>query len=236
LLTEQLAEAQAKLLKAHELIEARDDDVQTLNEIKSFVNDPTMAEHVKAIDAKLRGIEQEVEKGESTPDEAHAKTRELLEQTRTEMADIQNSTQAEALVQRADIISDKLLAQLPETYTEQDKSVVMALWTEKMDWDRAIKDPDNISEQLTEDFQEALDTYGTPRGALFTVEEVEELKPEATTKVQTPDEKLAELMDKPWGGLKKTDLGDGKTKVEPEMSDDEFSAGMASLIREAAGR
>ncbi len=236
LLTQQLAEANDKLLRANELIEAKEDDVQTLNEIKSFVNDPSMADHVKAIDAKLRGIEQEVEKGESTPDEAQAKTRELIEQTRTEMADIQATASAEALVGRADIIADKLLAQLPDTYTEQDRAVVQELWTGKMDWDAAVADPDNISDQLTQGFQEALDAYGTPRGALFTVDEVEELKPEATAEVQTPEQELATLMDKPWGGLKEEDLGEGKTKVSAELSDDAFNDALASVIRKAHGR
>jgi hypothetical protein len=236
LLTQMLAESQEKLVKTHELLEQRDDDVQTLNEIKSFVNDPAMKEHVLAIDNKLKGIEQEVEKGESTPDEAQAKTLALLEQTRTEMADIQATASTEALVGRADIISDKLLAQLPETYTEQDRSIVQALWTEKMDWDRAVADPDNLSEQLTEGFQVALDTYGVPRGALFTVEEVEELTPDAAIVNKTPEQELAEVMDKPWGDVKTEELDGGKTKVSPELSDDEFNDALALIIKKAHGR
>ena len=236
LLTQQLAESQQKLVKMAELMEERDDDVQTLNEIKSFVNDPAMKEHVYAIDAKLKGIEQEVEKGESTPDEAQAKTRELIEDTRKEMADIQATASAEALVGRADVIADKLLAQLPDTYTEQDRTVVQALWTEKMDWDRAVADPDDLSAQLTEGFQEALDTYGTPRGALFTVEEVEELTPEAANAAKTPEQELAEVMDKPWGEVVTEELEGGRTKVTPKLSDDEFNADVASIIRAANKR
>ncbi len=236
LLTLQLAEANDKLLKAHELLELRDDDVQTLNEIKSFVNDPAMKEHVVAIDNKLKGIEQAVEKGESTPDEAHAKTRELIEQTRTEMADIQNTAEAEALVARADIISDKLLAQLPDTYTDQDRNIVQKLWTESMDWEQATQNPDDLAEQLTGDFQKALDEYGVPRGALFTVDEVTELKPEAATTAKTPEQELEEVLDQGWGELKTEDLGDGKTKVVAVKTDDEFKAAIASTIRKIHGR
>jgi hypothetical protein len=235
LLTQQLAESNEKLVSMAELLTQKDDDVQTLNEIKSFVNDPEMADHIIAIDNKLKGIEQEVETGDSTPDEALTKTREVLEQTREEVVDIRNQASAEALVSRADIIADKLLAQLPDTYNEQDRDIVQALWTEKMDWDRAVANPDDIADQLTEGLQTALDTYGVPRGALFTVEEVEELTPERTA-VKTPDEELADLLDQDWGGVKTEELDSGKTKTTLEKSDDEFSAAMASIIRKAHGR
>ena len=235
LLAIQVAEANDKLIKLAEIVEQKDQDSQTLNEIKSFVNDPAMKEHVVAIDNRLRGIEQEVETGESTPEQAQEKTRVLLEQTRTEIADVQATATAEALVSRADTIADKLLAQLPETYNEQDRTIVQTLWTEKMDWDKAVENPDNLNLQLTEGFQEALDTYGTPRGALFTVEEVEELTPEkATTK--TAEEQLDDILDKPWGALKTETLADGKTKVTPELSDDELNADMAAIIRKSHGR
>jgi hypothetical protein len=105
-----------------------------------------------------------------------------------------------------------------------------------MDWDRAVKDPDALSEQLTEGFQEALDTYGVPRGALFTVEEVEELTPDAGATELSPDEKLAELMKRPWGGVVTEEVEGGTDKVSPELSDDEFNDALALIIRKAHGR
>ncbi len=236
LLTQQVAEAQAQVVKMAELLESKDGDVQTLNEIKGFVNDPAMKEHVVAIDNKLRGIEQEVITGESTPDEAQVKTRELLDSTREEMADIRDTANAEALVGRADIIAEKLLAQLPDTYTDQDREIVQALWTEKMNWDQAVNDPDNLNQQLTDGFQVALDTYGVPRGALFTVEEVEELTPEATAETKTPEQALADLMGENWGAVKTETSESGKTTVTPEKSDGEFNDAMADIIRKANNR
>ena len=215
-----------------ELLELKEQDVQSLNEIKSFVNDPAMADHVYAIDNKLKGIEAEVESGETTPDQAMDRTRELLETTREEIADVQATAQAEALVARADVIADKLLAQLPEEYNEQDRSVIQDLWTDKMDWDRAVANPDALSDILSEGFQDTLNRYGTPRGALFTGEEVEELTPEPATEPASPEEKLAELMDQNWGSVKETDLGDGRTTVQAEKSDDEFNAAMAQAAEE----
>jgi len=74
----QLAEAQAALVTLTERMAKSDEDVRTLNEIKSYVNDPTMADHVIAIDNRLKGIEAEVESGETTPEDALEKTQRLL--------------------------------------------------------------------------------------------------------------------------------------------------------------
>ena len=236
LLTQQLAEQNDKLVRMAELLELKEQDVQTLNEIKSFVNDPAMSEHVIAIDNKLKGIEEEVESGDLDPDEAQDRTRELLEQTREEIADVQATASAEALVARADVIADKLLAQLPEEYNEQDRSVIQDLWTEKMDWDAAVADPDALSDILSEGFQDTLNRYGTPRGALFTGEEVQELTPEPATEAPTPEQELEALMDQPWGKVKTETSASGKTTLVPEKTDSEFNDAIAGLIRKAHGR
>ena len=236
LLQIQIAEQNDKLVRMAELLELKEQDVQTLNEIKSFVNDPDMADHVYAIDNKLKGIETEVESGDLDPDEAQDRTRELLEQTREEIADVQATASAEALVARADVIADKLLAQLPEEYNEQDRTVIQDLWTEKMDWDAAVADPDSLSDILSEGFQETLNRYGTPRGALFTGEEVQELTPEPVTETLTPEQELEALMDQNWGAVKTETSASGKTTLIPEKSDDEFNDAIAGLIRKAHGR
>lgn len=235
LLTKQLADQSDKLVRMAELLELKEQDVQTLNEIKSFVNDPAMADHVYAIDAKLKGIETAVEAGDLEPDEALDRTRELLDKTREEIADVQATAAAEALVSRADIIADKLLAQLPEEYNAQDRAVIQDLWTEKMDWAKAVANPDRLSDILSEGFQETLDRYGVPRGALFTGEEVQELTPEPAAAPPTPEEELEELMGRNWGGLQEVDTAGGK-RVQAELSDDDFNQALASVIRKAHGR
>jgi len=226
----QLSEAQSSLVKLNELLIAKDEDVQTLNEIKSYVNDPTMAEHVMAIDQRLKGISEEVESGESTPEEALDRTRDLLEATKEEVLDAKADVQAEALITKADFIADKLLDALPDEYNEQDRGVISDLWTEKMDWDRAVADPDNLSTVLTESFQDTLDRYGTPRGALFTKEEAEETTTEATAE-PTSAEKLDELMGRDWGATKEVKTKTGAIKNVAVQSDDEFSKAMATAWR-----
>ena len=236
LLTQQVAEANDKLVRMAELLELKEQDVQTLNEIKGFVNDPDMADHVYAIDNKLKGIETAVESGDLKPEEAQDRTRELLEQTREEIKDVQDTANAEALVARAEVIAEKLLAQLPEEYNESDRSVIQDLWTEKMDWDKAVANPDALSDILSEGFQETLTRYGTPRGALFTGEDVQELTPEPAAEALTPEKELEALMDQPWGAVKTETSKAGKTTLIPEKSDSEFNDAMAGLIRKAHGR
>ncbi len=231
----QLAESNEKLVRMAELLEAKDDDVQTLNEIKSYINDPDMKAHVEAIDAKLRGLEKEVETGETTPEDALAKTHKLLEQTREEMADAQATVQAEQLVTKADIIAEKLLAQLPEEYNEADRNTITKLWTNGMDWDNAVKHSDNLAEVLTKDFQTVIDEYGTPRGSLVSTEEAEKETKEAET-AQTPEQELEAVMKQPWGAVKEVETKSGATKIEAELSDDAFNAAMAKIIRVSSGR
>ncbi len=230
----QLAESQDKLVRMAELLEKKDDDVNTLNDIKSFINDPLMKDHVLAIDAKLRGIEQEVEAGDIKPDEALTRAQELLEETREEVADTHADMQTDALIQRSDIIAEQLLNALPREYNDSDRAVLEDLFTNNVDWDAAVADPDHLSETLTKGFQETIDKYGVPRGALFTGNEVEELIPDETTNL-TPEQELQAEMDLDWGAVKEVEVN-GVTKTVAELTDAEFNALQAKIIRTASGR
>jgi hypothetical protein len=230
---DQLAESQDKLVRMAELLEANKTDVTTLNEIKSFINDPEMKDHVIAIDNKLKGIEaieEEVETGTTTPEDAVTKTRELLDEAREELRDTQADVQADQLIARADSFVERLLQGLPDEYNAEDLGVINDLFHEKVDWDAAVADPDNLSEILTKGFQATIDRYGMPRGALFDAAEVDVLTPEVTEPEQSPADELAELMELPWGGVKTSEVN-GKTVVEPEMSDDDFNAVLAQAVR-----
>jgi hypothetical protein len=231
---EQLSTANDRLVEMQKLLEARDGDVATLNEIKSFVNDPEMKDHVIAIDHKLRGIEdieEEADKGKISPEDAATKTQDLLNEAREELQDTQDDIQADQLIGKADFFVDKLLNALPKEYNAEDLGVINDLFHEKVNWDALVEDPDNLAAILTEGFQETIDRYGMPRGALFNAAEVEVLTPEAADVPQTPEEELADLMKPDWGATKTVDLGNGRTKVEAEKSDDEFSAAMAATLR-----
>lgn len=232
---DQLAETQDKLLRMAELLEAKEADVQTLNEIKGYVNDPEMKDHVIAIDQKLKGIEvvQEMEDaGELTPEDAVELTAELLEEAQEELRDTQADVQADQLIARADVISEGLLQALPEEYNEEDIDVINDLFHEKVDWDSAVEFPDELSDILTQGFQETIDRYGMPRGALFDAEEVDVLAPEVPEEdLMTPEEELRDLMDLPWGDIVEVEDEAGNVSIEPEMSTDDFNTVLAQAIR-----
>jgi hypothetical protein len=231
----QLIEAQTSLVDLQKLLAASADDVQTLNEIKSYANDPTMEAHVRAIDNRLKGISDEVESGESTPEEALEKTRQLLSEAKEEVLDVKADVQAEGLTTKADIIYDKLLDALPEEYNEQDRNTVSDLMAAKMDeqgWDKAIADPDNLSTILTEQFQETLNRYGTPRGALLTKEEVDESTTEVVTEA-TPEQEVADILGKDWGEVKEVTTKSGTVTKEPVYNDAAFTANLTTLLKHA---
>jgi len=232
---EQLIESQDKLIRMQELLEARSADVATLNEIKSFINDPDMKDHVLAIDAKLRGVELELEHGTIEPEDAVLRTQAMLEEARMELRDTQADIQADQLISKADSIAERLLSALPEEYNYDDRNIINELFTDRVDWDAAVAYPDHLAEILTQGFQDAIDRYGTPRGALFDTEEVDLLTEDVATG-PTPEEELEALMDLPWGDIRETDLGDGNVLLEPEMSDDDFNAVLAKAIRVSHGR
>ena len=232
---EQLAETQNKLVRMAELLEAKEADIQTLNEIRGLVADPSMKDHVLAIDAKLRGVELEVENKEITPEDALEKTRALLEQTREEMRDTQADVQADLLIQKADSIASQLLGALPEEYNESDRAVINDLFIDKIDWDAVVANPGRLLDTLTEGFQTTVDRYGVPRGALFSTDEVEELTPQAATQL-TPEQELKALMEQNWGETKTVDLPGGKQQTVAAKSDDDFSKALAGVLRKAHGR
>ena len=232
---EQLAETQNKLVRMAELLEAKEADIQTLNEIRGLVADPSMKDHVLAIDAKLRGVELEVENKEITPEDALEKTRALLEQTREEMRDTQADVQADLLIQKADSIASQLLDALPEEYNESDREVINDLFIDKIDWDAVVANPGRLLDTLTEGFQTTVDRYGVPRGALFSTDEVEELTPQAATQL-TPEQELKALMEQNWGETKTVDLPGGKQQTVAAKSDDDFSKALAGVLRKAHGR
>lgn len=232
---QQLAEAQASLVRMAELLENKEKDVATLNEIKSYVNDPNMAEHIYAIDRKLKGIEDDVKSGETTPEDASKKVQALVESAREEMIDTQADIQADALITKAESLAERILASLPKEYNDQDKTILGDLWQDKMNWEAAVANPENLANILTSSFQEVVDRYGVPRGALFTADEVKEYQPEVVTP-KTPEQELQEEMAKNWGGIVKKELPGGKTVVTPELSDEDFNAALAKAIRIANKR
>lgn len=235
-LEEQLAENNTSLNKLTAMLEEREADSNTLTEIRELAQDPKMRDHVVALDKALKGIEDEIEEGETTPEKTQDRTRELLKETKEELEDVVADQQADLLLSRADIIADKLLDGLPKEYLPEDKDVVSRLWVDEMDWEKAAGDSDNLSTHLTESFQKALDIFGKPRGAMLSLDDVEIVKEgEEATSTPAPEEELAEILGKNWAATKTVKSSTGVETTVPELTDDEFTESMAKAMRIARG-
>ena len=227
---EQLAESTKALATMTELLDSKTADSETLEAIKGYIHDPDLKEHVEAIDRALRGVEQEVEQGEITPEQATDKNRALIDQIRNETQDALADQAADALVGRADLLADRLLGELPEEYTEQDRAVIGDLWADKVDWEAAAQNPDNLPEILHKSFQETIDRFGAPRGGLIQGD-TEDSETATVSLAPTPEEELATLMSREYGAVTKGESLSGKATFTPDVSDADITADMAKAMR-----
>ena len=192
--------------------------------------DPKHASHVEYINNVLLGIEQKEEEGEITSEEADKRSRTLLEQNQEALADELAEARADGIIARADAIADKWLEGLPEEYTEKDREVIAHLWTDAIDWDAVEEDPSSLEETLHTSFQEVIDLYDTPRGALVAPSETTE--EETETEEVDPERELEELISgTEWAGMSTVKTPTGKEVLTPDISDDEFKDAMATVLK-----
>lgn len=235
-LEDQLREKDSAVSRLTELLEASKEDVDIINQIRSWANDPKLGPHIQILDKAVRegldAIEEEVEEGKTTPEQAQAKTQKLLEDRTARLQEAIEDQEADLVLSRADIIADKLLDALPEEYTEQDKQIIARLWADEVDWSHVAENPDDLSSTLHTGFQAALENFGTPRGGLVYSGEVE--TEETVEEPPSPEEEIRSLIDKPWAAMKEVNKGN-KTVLVPEHDDADFSAAMATAMRKARG-
>jgi hypothetical protein len=218
------------LAKLATMLQEKENDTNILNEIRALALNPKYRDALELIDKGLRGVEEEVEAGETTPEKADIETKKLL----AKQAQIEDSVadqKAELIIQRADLLADKWLESLPPEYTEDDRKVIANLWTNNVDWDSVEQNPGNLDKILAESFQQSINTFGTPRGSLLNPDDVEFVD-ETTTKAADPVEELATMLrDKQYGATKLVKTHSGKEVPMPIIGDDEFAADFARVLK-----
>ncbi len=225
-----LTESNQSVAKLTELLESAKADSDVINDIRALALDPKHASHVEYINNVLLGIEQKEEEGEITSEEADKRSRTLLEQNQEALADELAEARADGIIARADAIADKWLEGLPEEYTEKDREVIAHLWTDAIDWDAVEEDPSSLEETLHTSFQEVIDLYDTPRGALVAPSETTE--EETETEEVDPERELEELISgTEWAGMSTVKTPTGKEVLTPDISDDEFKDAMATVLK-----
>lgn len=227
-LRNKLQESITSTNKMTEMLEVRQRDSDVLARIRELADDPKYSDAVMALDRKLKGIEDEVDEGDKSPEQGAKETKALIEKTRNELTDMVADQRADLILARADNLAERFLSNLPAEYTEQDKTVLARIWVDEVNWDLIDKNPSALESEISESFQRSVDVYGTPRGAYIDPNSVEFVD-ETQTAEPDPVEELRALVGKNWGEVKSSDTKKGI--FEPTFSDEEFAAAAGEAMR-----
>ena len=209
-----------------------------IKEIRSLAHDPKHRPYVEYLHKVLMGepVEEVVEEEDLSPQEVEDRRIQQLMNSQANLEDVIMDQRADAIINKADTIADKWLESLPEEYTNEDRNSIAHLWTTRVDWNGIEADPNSIESELARSFQDTLNLYGTPRGTLYTPEQVEQLQQTTTeeAKAPSPEEELAQLFNnKSYSSLK----GSGKKNsagaeiMTPEVSDEDFARDFAQAMK-----
>lgn len=224
-LEEQFKAATARENELRGRIGDLEEDSQILDAIKNLGMDEKYRDHVVAIDKALQGIEDEIEVAEEKGDKkAVSAAEKRFEQKTAELEDLLQEQRAESLWNEASGLAKDMIEALPDAYTDEDKTIIGKLWTPRVNWSGIEENGRQaIPSFLNNSFAEVIKEYGTPRGALVdkVTEDVKSKFPKAQT--VSNDDAVKQLMDKNWAETNE----DGKAVV----SDDDFTRGMAELLR-----
>lgn len=238
-LENQYKESNQALSKLTSMYEDAKESTDILDSIKELAKNPKYLPHLEVIDKALKGIEEEVEEGKTTPEDALKAADKILNSKVEELTEELAEQRADAIIARADAIADKWLASLPEEYTDKDKDVIARLWTNAVDWNEVEDNPSILEDTLKDSLQNVIEVYGPPRGSLFTAEEIETALEEETSPEKmavSPEEELAALTQgKNYSSFKEVTVplpgGRSKTTLLPEVSEDDFSRDLAEAMR-----
>lgn len=208
-------------------LEALETDSKIVQAIRDLAQDQKYRSHVEIIDKALQGVETEAEAVKEAEEKGDGKALKAAEkrflERSAQLEDIIADQHAESLLNEARSFATKVLARLPEEYTDEDRSVISKLWTQRVDWDYIEENgAEAIPGALNSSLALVIKEYGTPRGALVakTTKEIEARVPEA--KQVSPAERAKGILETNWAELK-----DGK----PVHSDDEFAKNLGALLK-----
>lgn len=229
---EKVADDRSKeLSQMVELLQARESESQIVNAIRALAADgnPQHRELVESLNNALQGIEESVESGEKTPEQAAADTKAAIAETQEAMEDIASNQQAELLLMKADLLAEKYFDALPPDYSDQDKEVLSTLLTDHVNWEAIEEDPNVLSEEIPKAFEKVLQFFGEPRGKAAEVATEGETKQPAK-EAASPEPEVPEHLKVEWGELKEVQTPKGAV-LKPTHSDDDFSDALAKELR-----
>jgi len=232
------AESDASVARLTKMLEGAQSAQQTLNDLRALANDPKHRPHVEYLHKVMLGedVEEELPENATPQQKEDHRLNEIAKAQEALQASVLDQ-QADAIIQRADLIADRWLEALPDEYTAEDRNAVAHLWTSRVDWPAIQGNPSGLEKFLADSFQDTLNIYGVPRGYMFTQEQVEELKKTQTTETAptlTPEKELEQLFaSKNYSGFKGTGKKNtaGAEIMLPEVSEDDFAADLARAMK-----
>lgn len=225
--------------EVHNLIEsvkAREAAARVVDKINSLYSSGKFKAEIEALDAAIKGVEQEAVAVQTQADEAKvpantdlAKFQAAAQRNQEEALAAIEEQKNDLLLMKSQLITEKLFAALPETeYNEQDRKVLQNALVDHVDWEAIESNPSVLETEIAKGFQSTVSWYGDPRGKLQNTKQTQftgETKPAEETK--TVDLSKLEL-----GKLIKDDKG----KVSPAITDNEFQALLAEEMRRSSKR
>lgn len=231
---EEVTEREEKLRKQIVQLEQEHD---VLERLRALADDEKYRPMLERLDKALKGIDDEVEAGTKTEEEGKEDARKLFEKESKKINEEVDKKTAEMIFQHANLIADRMLEALPETYNAADRKAISQDWSSAVDWNKIEEDSSVMKEELQRSFKSVVEAYGEPRGALEKYKaELEELKAkaeeEAPEKPKSAEDIVKGIIDKDWSKVKTKEDG---TVIGPELDDGEFEQDLAKVLK-LAGR
>jgi len=223
--------------EVHNLIESvkqREGAARVVDKINSLYSQGKFKSEIEALDAAIKGVEQEAEEIQSPTEMVKVPVNTDLqkfqveaERSRQEALSAIEVQKNELLLMKSQLITEKLFAALPEEeYNDQDLKVLQNALVDHVDWEAIESNPTALEAKIAEGFQNAVSWYGDPRGKLST----QTTKVTGETKAETKEP--VDFSKLEWGKLEK----DTKGKMHPVASDNEFAAALAEEMRKAEAK
>jgi chromosome segregation ATPase len=240
---EEIAGQARALEKLTRDLETKERDATLVDQIRNLyqTGDDKWKQTLESLEKKLQGVEDEVDEGDKSPEEAAKETRRILKKETESLSDQLADQRVELIARQADSLASEYLENLPEEYTEVDRVRIAHLLNNAVNWE-AIEAAQDWDAALTEEIPRALEhvvnnVYQEPTGKVVQTA-LEEARQRAEAETNRPDtvtelrEKSNSLLNKDWGkvNVTKDSLG-GVKDINPELSDAEFAKAMADSIR-----
>jgi len=232
-----LSEKDSEVGKLIDLVKDRETDSRIVAKINELHETPEYKDIVEKLDRAIRGLEPVEEAKPGKVAETPAPGVDLLKGLKGELDRVAATQAAEVadlrsdlLLQKSEVVLERLFAQLPSTeYTEDDQRVLNSALADFVDWDAIEANPALLEKEVAGGFQKAVDWYGNPRGKIAT-----EAAKSTNDGKDAKSDSAIDFSKLEFGKLKTINV-EGKERQAPAISDDEFSAMMGAALRRERG-